>query len=117
MLVKVRFLIDEHIDHAIANALRLRGHDVLTMVDAELLGADDGRRILPFAALEGRVLVTRDSDFLALHKQGAPHAGIVHWPEKKRTVNEAIRYLLQLARRESAESMIGLVRFVNEQYP
>jgi predicted nuclease of predicted toxin-antitoxin system len=63
----VRYLIDEHIDHAIAAALRLRGYDVLTLADAGLLSADDESEILPFALTEERVLVTRDSDFLSLH--------------------------------------------------
>lgn len=66
----VRFLIDEHIDHAIAAALKLRGYDALTLVEAKLLSADDAQEILPFAHREGRVLVTRDEDFLALHARG-----------------------------------------------
>ena len=63
----VRFLIDEHIDHSIAAALRLRGYDMLTLGDANLLGADDLKAVLPFAVSESRVLITRDADFLAMH--------------------------------------------------
>lgn len=37
--MEVRFLFDEHIDHVIAAALRLRGYDVLTVAEAQLLGA------------------------------------------------------------------------------
>ena len=113
----VRFLIDEHIDHAIAAALRQRGHDVLTLVDANLLGADDLQRILPFATAEGRVVVTRDADFLALHREGASHAGIVHRHGKKRNIKQAIRYLLQLVREETAESMVGVVRYIKINFP
>ncbi len=113
----VRFLIDEHIDHAIAMALKLRGLDVLIVADANLLGADDSTEILPFALRENRVLVTRDADFLALDASGTPHAGIVHWHGRKRNVKEAISYLLQLARHETAESMAGKIRFVQASYP
>lgn len=113
----VRFLIDEHIDHAIAAALRLRGYDVLTLADANLLGADDLLAILPFAIAENRVLVTRDADFLALHVRGESHAGIVHWHGKKHNVKEAIHYLLQLVRKETSESMAGQVRYVKALYP
>ena len=115
--MEVRFLIDEHIDYAVAAALRLRGHDALTLGDVHLLGADDFQHILPFATSENRVLVSRDADFLALHRQGVPHAGIVHWHGKKRNVKEAIHYLLQLARKETAESMVGVVRYIKKQYP
>lgn len=113
----VRFLIDEHIDHAIAAALRLRGYDVLTVGDANLLGADDLTLILPYARTERRVLVTRDADFLAMRARDDAHSGIVYWPGKKRNVKEAIHYLLQLARKETSESMVGVVRYIKSRYP
>jgi predicted nuclease of predicted toxin-antitoxin system len=113
----VRFLIDEHIDHAIAAALRLRGYDVLTLSDAKLLGADDFEEILPFALAENRVLISRDADFLAMHARGDAHAGIVHWHGKKRNVKEAIHYVLQLGRKETSESMLGVVRYIKSKYP
>lgn len=113
----VRFLIDEHIDHAIAIALRLRGFDVLTVGDANLLGADDLTSILPYARTERRVLLTRDADFLAMHARGEAHAGIVYWHGRKRNVKEAIHYLLQLARKETSENMIGVVRYIKSKYP
>ena len=113
----VRFLIDEHIDHAIATALRLRGYDALTLGDANLLGADDFQAIFPFALADTRVLVSRDADFLALHARGDSHAGIVHWQGRKRNVKEAIHYLLQLVRKETSESMVGQVRYIKANYP
>jgi hypothetical protein len=115
--MNLRFIIDEHVDHAIATALHARGYDVLTLVQANLLAADDFQGILPRAIAEGRVLVTRDADFLALHSSGAAHAGIVYWPGKKRNVKEAIHYLLQLSRKESGESMAGQVRYIKASYP
>lgn len=113
----VRFLIDEHIDHAIVAALRLHGHDALTLAEAHLLSADDEQQILPFAHAESRVLVTRDADFLVMHARGDAHAGIVHWHGRKRNVREAIYYLLQLGRQETRESMSGAIRYIKAQYP
>jgi predicted nuclease of predicted toxin-antitoxin system len=113
----VRFLIDEHVDHAIATALKNRGYDAITLVDANLLGTDDLQAILPYSLAERRVLITRDSEFLALHTSGEAHAGIVHWHGKKRNLKEAIHYLLQLARKEMSDTMLGQVRFVKATYP
>jgi predicted nuclease of predicted toxin-antitoxin system len=113
----VRFLIDEHVDHAIASALRRRGYDTLTLVEANLLGADDLQSILPFAVAHHRVLVTRDADFLALDARGQSHAGIVHWHGRKRNVRQAIHYLLQLARTETSDTIAGQVRYVKSHYP
>jgi len=61
---------------AIATALRRAGADVSTSVSAGLRGAAD-KMELAFADGEYRVLFTQDSDFLALHASGKPHAGIV----------------------------------------
>lgn len=41
-----------------------------------------------------RVIVTQDKDFLRLHKQDIPHAGIVYYPAQDRTVKQIIRFLV-----------------------
>jgi uncharacterized protein with PIN domain len=75
MAQAVSFYTDEHIAKAIARALRQRGVDVLTAAEAGMLGASDEDQ-LQFAFQQGRVLVTKDDDFLALHAGGHEHAGI-----------------------------------------
>ena len=45
----IRYLVDEHVAKAVATGLRKRGIDVVTLVDAGLLGAED-EDLLPFAA-------------------------------------------------------------------
>jgi hypothetical protein len=47
---------------------------------------------LAFATAEERVLVTFDTDYLALHPAGVPHAGIAWTPQQK----YGIRVLIQL---------------------
>jgi predicted nuclease of predicted toxin-antitoxin system len=59
----MRFLLDEHLSKALARYLTRSGHDVLRVVDAGLRGASD-TELLVWAATHGRVMVTRDADFL-----------------------------------------------------
>jgi predicted nuclease of predicted toxin-antitoxin system len=73
----VKFYTDEHSAKAVAEGLRRRGIDVVTTYEAGMLGASD-REQLAFAASEGRVLFTKDADFLRLHGAGVRHAGIVY---------------------------------------
>jgi predicted nuclease of predicted toxin-antitoxin system len=65
----ITFLLDEHVAHAVALALRRRSVDVLTASTANLLGAPDDV-YLAHAYATGRVLVTHDGDFLRLHRRG-----------------------------------------------
>jgi hypothetical protein len=51
--------------------------DVLTVQDVSMeLAADEEH--LARAMTEGRVLVTQDADFLALHASGVAHSGIAY---------------------------------------
>ncbi|MBN1966670.1 MAG: DUF5615 family PIN-like protein [Anaerolineae bacterium] len=85
----VRFYLDEHIAHAIRDGLRRRGVDVLTPLEAGRVGLPDEQQ--PHCAqAEGRVVVTHDSNFLALHHQGVSHAGIAYCPFGKLTVGDMI---------------------------
>lgn len=59
MSTPIRFFTDEHVAAAIANGLRKRGIDVLTVSEAGLLGVDD-RDLLSFVREEERVIVTHD---------------------------------------------------------
>ena len=63
MADRIRFHLDEHVDPAIASALRRAGIDVTTPIEAGLRTKDDQAH-LEFARAEGRIIVTRDQDFL-----------------------------------------------------
>ena len=65
MAERIRFHLNEHVDPAIATALRLAGIDVTTTKEAGLRTKDDETH-LNFARSEGRVFVTRDQDFLRI---------------------------------------------------
>ncbi len=64
---EVRFQLDEHIPNAVADALRHRGIDVLTVAEARLIGVPD-EELLAHSFAEGRVLVTQDGDLVGLHR-------------------------------------------------
>ncbi len=79
----MRLLLDAHFDPAVAQALRERDHDVVSIQEfgPEIYQAADAE-LLAFATAEGRTLVTRNvRDFIRLNAvwtaQERAHAGIV----------------------------------------
>lgn len=85
----LQFYTDEHIARAVVNGLRSRGVDVLTVPEANMMGATDVAH-LELAARQQRVILTQDEDFLRLHAQGMPHSGIVY-ASQRTSVGEIIR--------------------------
>lgn len=81
MAERIRYYLDEHVNHAIARGLTLRGVDVLTTVAAGFVEATDLEH-LEFAKFAGRVIVSQDADFLRLHATGIEHAGIIYAPQQ-----------------------------------
>ena len=73
---KIRFYLDENVHHHVADGLRHRGIEVLTTPEAGHMSWDDDKHVA-YALGEGYVIITQDSDFLRLHSQNVPHAGIV----------------------------------------
>jgi predicted nuclease of predicted toxin-antitoxin system len=88
----MRFHLDQHVAHAIAEGLRRRGVDVTTTADAGLLDAPDEAHVA-FALREHRVIVTQDADFLRLDAADVEHAGIVYARQGSRSVGEMVRFL------------------------
>ncbi|MFN8450493.1 MAG: DUF5615 family PIN-like protein [Anaerolineae bacterium] len=95
MTTKIRFYLDENVDKQIARGLRTRDIDVLTTGEADHIGWTDEEH-LAFARAERRVIVTQDSDFLRLHAQGHPHAGIVYYKAQTRTLKQILRGLIMI---------------------
>lgn len=88
----IKFHLDENVDHAVAQGLRLRGLDVTTTTDADLMAASDPEHII-FALAERRVIFTQDQDFLRRHQAGDDHAGIVYSQQGQRSIGEIVRFL------------------------
>ncbi len=107
----IRFLLDEHVPHAIAHGLRLRGIDVLTLSDAGLLSAADGE-ILLYALRESRVIFTQDDDFLKLAASGRSHAGVVYAKQHRKQIGEIVQFLEVMNECFDESEMVGLVEFL-----
>ncbi len=109
-MAAVRYYLDEHIAEAVATGLRNRGIDVLTLSEAEMLGASDEDHF-SYAYEEGRVLVTYDDDFLRLAARAEKHAGVAFAPQG-RSIGEMVRGLTLIAEEMEAEDMRGHVEFL-----
>lgn len=93
MAESVRYFMDQHFPAPVSSALKRHGVNVLTAQEANRCGVSDAEQ-LAFAAAEGRVLVTFDSDFLALDQGGTQHSGIAWCPQRKYSIGELIQALL-----------------------
>ena len=110
---KIRYYTDEHVSRAVIRGLRQRGIDVVSVPEANRLGASDEEH-LAFARAEGRVFFTHDDDFLRLAAAGAAHAGIVYAPRQVST-GEAIRGLMLIYQVLDAEDMVGKVEYLQRR--
>jgi hypothetical protein len=106
----IRFFMDQHFPAPASQGLRRHGVDVLTAQEAGRCGAPDADQ-LAFATAEGRVLVTFDTDFLALHQSGVSHAGIAWCPEQKYGVGQLIQALLLVHGVLDADAMRNHVEY------
>ena len=75
-MARIRFFLDENIPIAVAEQLRRRGVDAVTVRDMGLLGDSDPNH-MSRASEMGRVFCTHDTDIIELAIAGVEHAGIV----------------------------------------
>ena len=111
MAEPIRFYTDQHYPVAVTQGLRQRGIDVLTVQEAGRCG-DDDRDQLAFALAEERVMVTFDSDFLALHQSGTTHAGIAWCPEQKYGIGMLVQVLELLHGVADRDQMRGHLEYL-----
>lgn len=107
----IRFHLDEHIDPAVAAALRRVGVDVTTTIEVGLRTASDAQQ-WEYAQREGRVIVTCDADFLVEHAGRSEHAGIVYFAKDTRSIRQIIEGLLLVQGAMDPEDMSGYVQFL-----
>ena len=110
MADRIRFHLDEHVDPAIATALRRAGINVTTTIEAGLRTKND-RAQLEFARVEARVIVTRDQDFLRLAAATKDHAGIVFYTAD-RSMREIIEGLILVCEVMGPDEMVGNVEYI-----
>ena len=111
MAEPVRFYLDQHMSHALTSGLRARGIDVLTALETGRCGLPDSDQ-LAFATAEGRVMVSFDTDCLALHGTGVSHAGIAWCPATKYSVGQMIDALILVQIVYTADEMMNHVEYL-----
>ncbi len=114
----VRLYLDEDaMDDDLVQALRLRGADVETVLDANLVGHPDDEQ-LAYASSVGRTLYTFNvGDFIRLHSAymaaGQTHAGIIFGQQQRYSVGEQMRRLRRLIALRSTEAMQNSFEFLS----
>lgn len=114
----IRLYVDEDaMDKDLVQALRARGVDVITSLDAGMIEREDGEH-LDYATAQGRILYSFNvGDFYRLHTaflaQGKSHAGIILARQQGYSLGEQMRRLLKLIATKSAEEMKNQVEFLS----
>lgn len=107
----IRFHLDEHVPHAVADGLRRLGIDVTTTTDAGLLGATDAEQ-MAYGLAQSRVIFTEDDDLLALAAAGTAHAGIAYCQQHTRSIGQIIRGLELIWEVYEPEEMRNRIEFM-----
>jgi hypothetical protein len=107
---QISFYLDEHIPNAVAQGLRRRGVNVLTVQEAGRSGFSDPEQ-LAFALSERRMMITMDSDFLILASRGIGHAGIAY-ASPTRSIGELIGSVMLLCDVLDPDDVTNQVEFL-----
>ena len=114
---QIRLYVDEDAaEHAVVDGLRNRGVDVLTVLETEMISANDEGQV-DFATSHGRSVYTLNvDDFCRLHREillaDKQHAGIIVIPRQRYSIGEKIRRLMGLIDSVTAEEMRNRLEFL-----
>lgn len=108
---------EDSMRHALVEALRARGVDVLTALEADMIERADEEH-LGYATAQSRVLCSFNvEDFYRLHTtylaEGKSHAGMILAQQQRYSVGEQMRRLLKLIATKSADEMRNSVEFLS----
>jgi hypothetical protein len=115
--VRIRLYLDEDSsDTDLLKALRLRGADVLSALEAGMRNESDEAQ-LRWAAAHGRVMFSSNRrDFYRIHsewmREGKTHSGIVLILQQTYSIGEQMRRLLRLINALSAKQMVNRIEFL-----
>jgi hypothetical protein len=116
--MSIRLYFDEDtLRHSLVKALRSRGVDVITALDANMIERPDAEH-LAYASGQGRVLCSSNTgDFYRLHSEllalGKSHAGIILIPQQRYSVGDQMRRILKLIALRSAADMQDHIEFLS----
>ena len=111
------YLDEDAMDGDLTNALRLRGVDVETALDAGLIQATDVQQLV-YASFSGRTLYSFNiGHYMALHSEylraGKDHAGIILTQQQRYSVGEQMRRLVRLIQMRSDDGIRNRVEFLS----
>jgi hypothetical protein len=115
--VKIRLYLDEDSNRrGLVQALRVRGIDVLTTLEAGM-GERLDEENLEYAASQGRALYTCNiGDFYQIHttwlNAGRSHSGLILC-QQRYSIGDQLQYVLKLIATRSAEEMTDRVEFLS----
>lgn len=111
----LKYYMDEQVEKAITQGLRRLGIDVLRVQDDGHSSTDD-EIILDRAAALGRVVVTRDRDFLAIAQarqvNGTPFAGVVYASATTVSIGQCVNDLETIAGVYDPDDMLNKVEYL-----
>jgi hypothetical protein len=108
----IRLYFDENVEIAVADQMRTRGIQCVTVRDLNLLGDTDENH-LKRATEMGCVLCTYDTDYLRLHTEGFSHCGIVFAVKSTTTIGDWIRSLELICGVLTAEEMKNHIEYLS----
>jgi predicted nuclease of predicted toxin-antitoxin system len=107
----IRLYLDENLSPRIADQLRRRGVDIVTVHDLDAAGDSDENHLFRATRLQ-RVLVTTDVDFLVLAGSGQQHAGIVFGEQATHKIGDWVNALDLLCAVYAPEEMANHVEYI-----
>ncbi len=114
----IRLYFDEDsMRHALVQALRARGMDVVTALEAGMIERSDAEH-LDYATAQERALFSFNvQDFYQLHTtymaEGKSHTGIILARQQTYSVGELMRRLLRLSAAKTPEQIKNTVEFLS----
>jgi predicted nuclease of predicted toxin-antitoxin system len=112
----MKLLLDEHVQIALARALRQQAFDVLTVAESGRRSLSDEAQ-LEWAIQQGRTFFTYNvGDFVRLHNRwqehGWEHHGII--VSRQLSVKEVLRRLNNLLRKRTPAEMLNRLEFLSD---
>ncbi len=110
-MAALRFYLDENVQVAVGEQLRLRGIEAVSVRDLAALGESDQSHLARATAL-GYVLCTHDTDYVRLASEGAQHAGIIIGQQDKHTIGDWVKGLTLYHTLLSDQDMLNRVDYL-----
>lgn len=107
----LRFYLDENLQVAIADQLKQRGIEAVTVRDLGRLGDEDDHHLRRAGSL-GYVLCTYDTDYVQLASAGFEHAGIIIGQPEKHWIGEWVKGLTLYHAVYTAEEMRNRLEYL-----